>query len=449
MPLGVLAAVTVRYVAPFDPAGATMLAITTFCIALWIGNVVPPAYTGVIGIGLIGLAFSLDLALSGFRSPATWLIAFGLVMGEATRRSGLAAWSGQWIIDRVTPDEPTRNPKRTYRRLLLGLSIAGLLLVLVIPVGIVRVLVVAPVALEIGDRFDARRAKLGLFFAPVLTTYLATAAVLTGGSPNIVVLGIFQSATGTSIAWGEWFLLLFPLMGVGRMLLIVGVVYLLYRPSGSLQIERVGSAPGRLDDSQRRMLVFLLAGVAVWVTDVLHGLHPVYGAMLVAVLAFLPRVGIADFEETVGEIDFSILFFVAAVLAIGEGLTRTNVAASLARQLLGIVPADASLVVVLLIVFSFTVLLMFVVSGLAAASVVTPVVIAFATDAGLPLLPVTLAEAVALSMPFFPYQSAVLVVILAYEIVEADELIRVVSAITIATILVLIPIQLGVLAAVG
>jgi len=80
---------------------------------------------------------------------------------------------------------------------------------------------------------------------------------------------------------------------------------------------------------------------------------------------------------------------------------------------------------------------------------VTPVVIAFATDAGLPLLPVTLAEAVALSMPFFPYQSAVLVVILAYQIVEADELIRVVSAVTIATILVLIPIQLGVLAAVG
>mgnify|MGYP000047142051 FL=1 len=449
VPIGLVAAAGVRLGAPFDPAGATMLAITAFCIALWIGNVISPAYTGVLCLGLVGIAFSLDLALSGFRSPATWLIAFGLVMGEATRRSGLAEWTGRWIVHRVTVEDPAAHPVRTYRRLLAGLSLAGLALVLVIPVGIVRVLVLAPIALEVGDRFDARDAKLGLFFGPILITYLGSVAVLTGGSPNIVVLGIFETVTGTSIAWTEWFVLLFPVMGVGRLLVILGVVYALYRPQADWTIEEQTSTLRSMTGAERRMLAFLLAGVALWVTDVFHGLHPVYGAMFVAVLAFLPGIGIADFEDTVGDIDFSILFFIAAVLAIGEGLTRTNVASALAERLLTIVPTEAPLFAVLAIVFLFTVGLMFVISGLAAASVVTPVVVAFAADAGLPVVPITLTEAVALQMPFFPYQSAVLVVILAYEIVEARELIRVVAAVTLATILLLVPIQLGILAMVG
>ncbi|MGQ4555719.1 SLC13 family permease [Halobellus sp. GM3] len=445
VPLSVAAAAAVRFAAPFEPAGATMLSITAFCIVLWVGNLFSPAYTGVLCIGLIGLAFSLDLALSGFRSPATWLIAFGLVMGEATRRSGLAGWAGRWVIHRVSGDAPSTDAARTYRRLLVSLSAAGLLLVLVIPVGIVRVLVLAPVVLEVGRRFDSRRVRLGLFFGPILITYLGTAGVLTGGSPNIVVLGIFESITGASIAWTEWFVLMFPVMGVGRLLVIVGVVYALYRPTSELQLEPDRAETHAIGGSERRMLAILLAGVGVWVTDVFHGLHPVYGAMLVVVLAFLPVVGVADFEETLGDVDFSILFFVAAVLAIGQGLTQTNVATALAERLLAVVPADASLFVVLAIVFAFTVLLMFVISGLAAASVVTPVVSAFAADAGLPVLPITLTEVTALMMPVFPYQSAVLVVILAYEIVDARELIRVVAAVTLATIVLLVPIQLAIL----
>ncbi|WP_311172729.1 SLC13 family permease [Halobellus ordinarius] len=341
---------------------------------------------------------------------------------------------------------PSSAAVRTYRRLLFGLSAAGLLLVFLIPVGIVRVLVLAPIVLEVGDRFDSREATLGLFFGPILVTYLGTTSVLSGGSPNIVVLGIFESVTGASIAWTDWFVRLFPVMGIGRLFVIVGVGYALYRPSPGWEIRTSTEARRPMSSSERRMLAFLLAGVALWVTDVVHGPHPVYGALLVTVLALLPGIGIADFEETVGDVDFSILFFVAAVLTIGTGLTRTNVATALAERLLLYVPTDASLVVILAVVFLFTVALLFVVSGLAAASVVTPVLLTFAVDAGLPLLPVALTEAVALSMPFFPYQSAVLVVILAYDIVDVRELIRVVSAATLATMLLLVPIQLVVLA---
>lgn len=445
VPVAVLAAVVVRLGAPFPPAGATMLAITVFCIALWIGNPVSPAYTGVVCLGLLGLAFSLDLALVGFRAPATWLIAFGLLMGEPTRRSGLAEWASGQVVRRLTPVAAATTPVRTYRRLLFGLSTAGLLLVFVIPVGIVRILVLAPVALEVGRRFESRQATLGLFFAPVLVTYLGTPSILTGGSPNIVILGIFESVTGTTIAWGEWFVLLFPVMGIGRLLVVVSVVYVLYRPTSETAFDPVETESRSMRSEERRMLVFLLAGVVVWMTDVIHGLHPMYGAMLVALLAFLPGIGVSDFEDAVGDVDFSILFFVAAVLAIGDGLTRTDLASALAEGLLVAVPTDASLFVILGVIFLSTVVLMLAVSGLAVASIVTPVFLAFAGDAGIPVLPVVLTEAVALSMPFFPYQAAPLIVILAFEIVEIRELVRVVVAITLTSMVLLVPIQIAVL----
>lgn len=70
--------------------------------------------------------------------------------------------------------------------------------------------------------------------------------------------------------------------------------------------------------------------------------------------------------------------------------------------------------------------------------------VTFAADAGLPAIPVTLTEAVALQVPLFTQQSAVLVVIPAYDIVETWELIPVVAAVTLTTVGLLVPVQFGI-----
>ena len=90
VPAGLLAAGLVLTVGPLSTGASRMLAITLFCIALWIGTPVEPWFTAVLGIGLIGVVFSADLALTGFRSPATWLVVVGILVGEAASESGLA-----------------------------------------------------------------------------------------------------------------------------------------------------------------------------------------------------------------------------------------------------------------------------------------------------------------------------------------------------------------------
>jgi di/tricarboxylate transporter len=420
-----------------------MLAITFFCITLWILNPVRPAYTGVLCIGLVGVAFSPDLALVGFQSPATWLIGFGLLIGVATRESGLAAWAGRWLVSRSVPTRWRDDPIRAYASLMGALCLGALAFALLVPSTLVRVLVLAPVLHQTGKLFEDREARVGIFLAPLFATFYGGSGIYTAVLPNVIVTGIAETLGAPTVSWTEWALTLFPVMGLARALLVVGVVFALYRPAPDSTVEIPTGKPAAAGESEKRMLAFLLTGTLFWMADFLHGLHPVFGAIIVVSLAFLPTVGVIDFAKA-GDADYSILFFLGAVFAIGEGLARTGFAELAAETLFETIPTDGSLVVALVFVFGATILLNLLMEGLAVASVLTPILVPYASAAGLPLTPVVMTEALALGTYFFPYQSAVLVAILAEDAVSAGELIRVTVACSLATIFLLLPIQFGI-----
>ncbi|WP_129116025.1 SLC13 family permease [Halegenticoccus tardaugens] len=419
---------------------ALMLSITAFCIVLWISTPIKPAYTGLIGIGLIAVVFSTNRALIGFQKPATWLIGFGLLMGEATRRSGLANWAGTRITAHTTSESASGQTERTYLRLLVALSIGGHALAFLIPSSLVRVLIIAPILTEIGEIFDDREARVGLFLGPAFATFYGSSGVLTADLPNIMITGFGSSIANHHISWTEWLFHMYPLMGLTRVVVVCGVVYYLFRPDPTSNVDLPKLSQGDAASTERRMFVFLLLGSGIWATDFFHGFHPVVGAVTVVMLAFLPGIGVADFQR-VGDTDFSILFFIGAVFAIGDGLAHTGFTDDAANYLLKLIPTDASLAIIFAVVFGITFLLTFLMEGLAVASVLTPILIPYAENAGLPLTPVLMSEALALSSYFFPYQSAVLVMILAEGTADTREVIRTTVACSIASILVLLPLQ--------
>lgn len=179
-------------------------------------------------------------------------------------------------------------------------------------------------------------------------------------------------------------------------------------------------------------------------TDAIHGFHPVFGALLVVLLALLPRAGVVSFEELT-DVDFSIVFFLGGVFAIGSGLTETGFTETVARWLLDLLPAGVPLPVLLAFVFGVTIAMTFLLEGLAVASVLTPVLVSYALAVGVPIDPVLMIEAVALGTYFFPYQLAVLVAILG-EGIDAGQLIRAVVWTSILATVLLLPLQLGVFA---
>jgi di/tricarboxylate transporter len=411
----------------------------------------------VVGVGLVGVVFSTDLALVGLRSPATWLVVFGILLGEATRASGLA----RLVETRTLGAMPARlagDPVATYRYLLATMAVAGLGLAVLVPSSLVRVLLLGPVALSVGEVFDARRPRIGLFLGPLFVTYYGGTGILTASLANVIVADLATSSAGLVIGWVEWLAWLGPVMGVGRAVAVTAVAYVLYRPAPDASVtapadtptipetavERPDADPTQaVTATQRRMLAFLLVGVAIWSTDAIHGLHPMYGALVVALLAFAPRIGVVD-ADTLADADLSIVFFLGAIFAIAAGLQQTGFTDLAARRALALLPADAALPLVLVGVLGVSLLLTGLMEGLAVASVLTPVLTSFAASAGVPLVPVVMTEAIALNTYFFPYQSAVLVGILGLDVVGPRELVRMATACSLVTLLVLVPIQFAI-----
>ncbi|QIO24926.1 SLC13 family permease [Haloarcula sp. JP-L23] len=447
VPGGLLAAGIVLHFSPLATDAAKMVAITLFCVALWIGSPVKPWFTALLGICLIGVTFSADIALSGFQLPATWLVVVGILIGEAARQSGLADGIEHLTLDRM-PDRFRGDAVATYRYLLVVLSFASLGLAILVPSALVRVFLLGPILVSIGNLFSERRAKVGIFLGPIFATFYGSSGILTGSLANIIVTGLLESGGGPTITWTQWALWLGPVVGVGRTVLIVGVAYPLYRPREHDAVTtRASGEPVTISHSERRMLAFLMLGGLIWATDFAHGLHPLFGAAVVALLAFTPRIGVVD-ATAVEEADLSIVFFLGAIFAIAEGLRQTAFTDLAATTLLSYLPDDASLALILGFVVVVSLLLTLLMEGLAVASVLTPILVSFANSAGIPLVPLAMIEAVALNTYFFPYQSAVMVGILGLDVVDSVELTRMASLCSIVTLVVLIPIQIAIFAVV-
>lgn len=444
LPVGSIVAGVLLVYAPIAADMTAMLAITVFCISLWVGSPVDPWFTGLLGVGLIGATFSTDLALTGFQSAATWLIVLGILLGEATRQSGLANAVEHTALAFV-PTTATRDATVAYRYLLGVLSLAALGFVVLVPSSLVRVLILGPILISVGKLFSERRPRVGLFLGPLFVTYYGGTGILTGSLANIIIAGLFETNAGLSIGWVEWAVWLGPVMSVGRGLAITAIAYYLYRPrdSGDIDVQDGVEHAETVSDEARRMFVFLLVGVAIWATDTVHGLHPLYGALAVTLLAFAPRIGVVG-PDVVADADVSIVFFLGAIFAIAEGLQRTGFTDLAAQAILSGFPKEGSLAVALVFLVVASLALTFLMEGLAVASVLTPVLVSFSQSAGLPLVPVALTEAIALNTYFFPYQSAVLVGILGLDVVDSWELIRMTAICSLVTLLVLLPIQLAI-----
>ena len=170
-----------------------------------------------------------------------------------------------------------------------------------------------------------------------------------------------------------------------------------------------------------------------------------FGALVVVLLSLLSGVGAVSLDALT-DVDISIVFFLGAVIAIGSGLSETGFTETAANTLLAVVPPGAPLWMVLGLVFAITVLLAFLMEGLAVASVLTPILVAYANRVGLPLEPILMTESVALGTYFFPYQTSVFVAILDTEVVDARTLIRMAVPASLLTTAVLLPLQIGLFA---
>ena len=179
-----------------------------------------------------------------FANPTVWLVFAGLVLSLALCSSGL---------DRALAARAGQVLGGSRLRMLLSLHAMGLAAALLIPSGVVRVLLLVPFGVALLERGRDKGNPLleaTVLLSLVCSTYYGGCGILTGAVPNLVVAGRLEEVTGRVLFWGEWLQWMFPVIGVLRTSLCLGVVWMLFArrlPPSCLETGAQGfhCSPGR------------------------------------------------------------------------------------------------------------------------------------------------------------------------------------------------------------
>ena len=428
--------------APFDllsPAAQRSLGVTVCAVILWTARPIPIELTSLLLLLLIPLTglLSFKETFQPFANPAVWLVFAGLVISLALSSSGL---------DRALAARARCVLGGSRFRLLVSLHALGLAAAILIPSGVVRVMLLVPfgVALIEGDRGKNNPLlEATILLSLVCSTYYGGCGILTGAVPNLVVAGRLEEATGRVLFWGEWLQWMFPVIGVMRTSLCVGVVWLLFArrlaPSDWRPELRNPAPP--LDRSQRRMLGILLSGVALWATDTLHHLPPVYIGLVLVVACVLPRWGPLRVGQ-IREANLPFLFYLVALFGIGtilqqSGFTGLALDYMLSRADIESLPVPEQHLAITAVVLPLD----FLMDIAAVAAVVTPTMLEFGGLLGLSPVAAAMSVAMATTLVFLPYQSAPFMVALGFGRFTMGQLVACMMTISIFSALVLCPLN--------
>ena len=413
------------------------LGITLFTVFFWTFEPVPVEYTSLLVLLLFPLleVIPFPRAFAAFSEKAIWLVFSGLVLSLGLKETALSERVGRWVIAR------TGN----YTRLLLGLHLLGAGMAILVPSGLVRVLLLMPIVVQLIKTTNQKPGSpvcAALILGLVCSTYYAGTGILTASVPNLVILGIMESR-GSTIYWGSWAVLMYPVFGLLR----VACCYLLIRLIFPLPREPIPSSDSRgfsdsLTTGEKKMAFLLVLGVLLWASDAVHGIHPAYIGLLLVLLCTLPGWGPLK-PEHLKTANFPLLIYIAAFFSLGYAMESTGLSTHLATLATGWLELLGGKTIFQLAAVTFMVVPFdFLMDTAAVAGILSHAILDFAEGAGLPALPVALSIATAAGTIFFPYQSAPFVVAYSFRYVRLGQFVIVMTLISLVTLFLLLPLNL-------
>ncbi|MCM3709116.1 SLC13 family permease [Sporosarcina luteola] len=303
----------------FSTSAKLMTSIITFGIVLWSLEPIPLGLTALILL-LFMLIFNVadsSVILSGFASPATFLIVAGMMLAAAVNETTLIKRMTYMVL---------RRWGSSSRGLLGSIIIVQQIQAFFIPATAVRSALMLPVSTMIIETIDAKPGSnlrkmimLGVAFGG----NISGTAVMTAAIGNILTVELLNRFAGIKITYFQWFTYTFPLW----LILIPSIWYMLLKvfplkkdqrffPLIKEEMEARLQEIGPVNKREIRCLLILSFIVGLWLTEPMHGMHPSTPALIGVVLMTLPIVGVATWEKIV-KIDYNTVLIISLTLSMG------------------------------------------------------------------------------------------------------------------------------------
>jgi anion transporter len=428
----------------FAPLGMDLtekhaLAIASFMIIAWITEVLPHAATGIIGCYLFWVlnVVGFEAAFSGFADQTPWFLFGAGLIGMMATKSGLARRLAYMVMAKVGAG---------YSRLLLGFILTSFLLTFLVPSGIACVIIMAAVAVGVMDVFGlGRGSNVGRGIFVTLTCTAGTFdKMIVAGAASILGRGLIEKNTGIQVYWSQWFLAFLP-CAVVTIFFTWRLVVWLYPPEkealeGGAEFMRDSlKQMGPWSPDEKRSLILMLIGTALWSTDLLHHISPAVIGIGIGLLTTVPGVGVLD-QEDLKRQNYLPVFFTAAAISMGNVLLQTKALNAMTAVMFDWMRPLTTNIYSIAVVPYWTAFCYHIFLGNELAMLATsmPPLLNFAKSSGIHPLPIALVWAFAAGGKIFVYQSGVMVAGYSYGYFKAVDLLRVGICLTVVESLVLL-----------
>ena len=329
-----------------------MIAIFVFAALMWMFEIIPNWTTSLILIVVMlltvsnkGLNFFCDpqygtlvdykSIMASFADPVVMLFMGGFVLAIVASKYGMDATIAKFLLGLFG-----KKPKAVLLGFLIVISVFSMFMSNTATAAMMLAFL-APVLKSLPDD---ETGKVGLALSIPIAANLGGIGTPIGTPPNAIALGALENA-GYNISFVAWMVRMIPYVLV--MILLAWFLLQTFFPFKSDKIELKIEAKEQKKDWRTYVawITFFLT-IILWVTEQATGINSNIVALIP--LAVYTCTGVFTKEE-IKEINWSVLWLVAGGFALGTGLNKTGLAATLINA----IPFSTMDVVLVMIVAGF------------------------------------------------------------------------------------------------
>jgi sodium-dependent dicarboxylate transporter 2/3/5 len=334
------------------PAGQAALAAFALALVWWVTEPIPTFLTSLVLMLLLVVTGAWDTThvLSVLGLDVIWLNVLAFVLSAMLVKTHLAKRLALALILRFG----RRASWALGAFVLLQLVLAPLIPATAARAALTLPLMTATAAIYGSTAEHPTNFGRNLYLLNLTAISILSSTVMTGSAANVMAVGFIQTMAGHRVFYTDWLLasapvavltvafawafgpkIVFPLKAEDRAPRISG---------GLAPVAAEKARMGALSGKEKRAIAIFALVIFLWATDRFHQrwfgleLGPSLAAMVGAVIALWPKVGVLDWEDT--EIPWHLMIFSAGAYAGGLALEASGAAAWGVKGIFGSLPLD-------------------------------------------------------------------------------------------------------------
>ncbi|WP_339226979.1 SLC13 family permease [Oceanobacillus sp. FSL K6-2867] len=364
------------------------LLLLLIAIYIWITTPIPTAASSLLILSLMilfNLVDSVEEALAGFLTPALYFILVLSLISKALVRVE---------VDQVFARLLIKFSKGGPHFVIVGLPIVILVMPILLPSAVARFKMMLPLMNSLNHFYGYENKSIFHKYSVFLIGMVnqnATLVIFTGGGFPILAHQLLKDYQVANLSWLEWILLLAPPLWIGSILMVLYIwSYLKHLHSNDLKQATATLTDHKLESGEKKLpfkfwitLFSFFMMILVWIFTDEEKVPLILPPMLLIAFYAIPKMGLFT-NKMVRGYDWENFLMLGVSFSLGMLLMKNGTAEAIANLLVALIPANAGMImkVIVIAVIIFILRFCFIVPS-AALVVIFPIVMSYSELLGI------------------------------------------------------------------